>query len=361
MTPSYSDEYTTTYPDGFRAGRPVTKKYQEKRVMHPFVQASVTPQRYLSRIDTFRSDVAGQPAPGQEAPIWANQIYTDEKNACLIKAYDKLKGSISRAELGVGIAEASESISLVNGRCVQLARAAVALRKGRLSDVKRILREGVPTPRKGFPPDTKVKKLLAAGRPMASIWLEYWMGWAPLIGDIYASLEVATGPMPPVLIRGSSGYQKTYKGSSGLPRELRSWDMDAFIRVGLQADVEITNPNLALLNQFGLANPVSIALAVVPFSFMLEWFVNLNQVVSSYTDFLGFGLSNQQTTVKYGAEGKASYIIYGTPYYSGVAKHVTFTRTLDITTPKLGFRRVNGLSTTRGATALSLLVSILKH
>lgn len=361
MTPTYSDVYFTSYPDGFRAGQPVTKRYQEKRVMHPFVQELVTPQKYHSRTDTFHSDIPSQPVPGQEAPIWVNQIITDEQNACLIKAYDKLKGSISRAELGVGIAEASESIGLVTKRCIQLARAAVALRKGYLRDVRRILLEGVPLPRKGFPPDTRVKKMLAAGRPVGSIWLEYWMGWAPLIGDIYASLEVATGPMPPVLIRGTSGFQKPYKGSSGSPQELRTWEMDAFIRVGLQADVVITNPNLALLNQFGLANPVSVFIAVVPFSFMLEWFVNLNQVVSSYTDFLGFGLSNQQTTIKCGAEGKASFVLYGTPYYAGTAKHVRFTRTLDITTPKLGFRRVNGLSTTRGATALSLLVSILKH
>lgn len=374
MTPSYSDRYKTTYPHGFRAGQPITKRYQECRIMHPFQQALVTPQRYLSRTDTFRSNLATQPAPETEAPIWANRIMTDEGNACLIKAYDKLRSSISRAELGVGIAEAREAIGMVNHRCVQLAQAAVALRKGQFRKLEAIFRKAPTRSPKSprlkalagnwrvdegvrFPSQKKIAAKWSVEKSISSIWLEFWMGWAPLVGDIFNCLEVATGEMPPFLVRGTSGYQTTYQGREG-QGWIRTWDMDAFVRVGLRADVYIVNPNLALLNQFGLANPASIALAIIPFSFVLEWFVNLQQVLNTWTDFLGFELRNQQTTWKYGARGTASLVGYGNPYYDGEASRVVFTREMVLATPKLGFRRVSGLSVTRGATAMALLVSI---
>lgn len=66
--------------------------------------------------------------------------------------------------------------------------------------------------------------------------------------------------------------------------------------IKLQADLVITNPNLAMISQFGLANPLAIAWELVPFSFVLDWFVNVGDYLSSLTDFVGVELKNASTT-----------------------------------------------------------------
>lgn len=354
--PSYTPYSLTDYPDGFKLGYPVTNRYRSGHKLKPMVAAYKRPQPYFMRVYSYTWQEGVSCAPGVEAPIWANQIKTDEGNQCLIKAWDKLRSkALARAETGVGLVEIQKSIEMVNYRCVQLARAAMALKRGQFRKFTAIL--GTPP----HPADKHRKKVFE--KEISGLWLEYWMGWAPTVGDIFAALEVCTSTPPIETVKASSGFAKTYKGQTQAGDEIRKWDMEATIRVGLKVDLEMVNPNLALLNQLGLANPATVFYQTLPFSFMLEWFVNLGQLLNMYSDFLGFNLKDPETTWKYGATGLSTYThrVWGnqSPIHRiGVDKAQTFSRALTLEKPSLGFRRVNGLSVTRGATAIALLISI---
>lgn len=136
-----------------------------------------------------------------------------------------------------------------------------------------------------------------AGRNSAGLYLEYVFGWVPLINDIRAACStvvqmadtrdwvsgVAKSEINSVV--GSwNQYVDEYKRESGS------------IRVTRATAVEIQNPNRWLLERAGLLNPVTVLWDLVPWSFVVNMFVNTGTLVQSITDFAGLSFSNGSTT-----------------------------------------------------------------
>lgn len=135
--------------------------------------------------------------------------------------------------------------------------------------------------------------------------------------------------------------------------------MSATARVRYQATLRITNPNLFLMNQLGLINPAVVFFELVPFSFIFNWFHNLSDVLSQWSDWLGLELIDPFTgskTVVNGTEWRKPQWTMDRGYFE--VKQVTFNRSLGFTLPSLGWRKVDRLSVTRGATAISLLLAL---
>jgi len=62
------------------------------------------------------------------------------------------------------------------------------------------------------------------------------------------------------------------------------------------ADAYVDNPNLWLANRLGLINPATVIWDLIPWSFVVNMFVNVNQMVSSVTDEVGLNISNRSVT-----------------------------------------------------------------
>jgi hypothetical protein len=60
--------------------------------------------------------------------------------------------------------------------------------------------------------------------------------------------------------------------------------------------VRITNPNLFLANRLGLLNLPGVAWDLIPWSFVVNMFTNMGQMVNSLTDFVGVEVSNGSST-----------------------------------------------------------------
>lgn len=346
MTPAYESYTETTYPSNN------SRKYVDGWRRVKGSGHGVKPTDYLIIRDDYEKEEGNPLTPGGVAQIYRNDIWSNEGNTTRIKAYDKLRSQLNRAELGTGIAEAGATIQGINSRCVQLVRGFAALKRGDVKKFSNTFRKPTPPKLRKLPP-WKVR------RDASGIWLEYWLMWAPTVGDVYNALEVATGDSPAYTIRGSSSYSKHYADEGG---DI-SWlgyanTFDAMIRVGYKANVTISNPNIALLNQFGLVNPMKVFYDLMFLSFVVEWFVNLGQVLSAFTDFAGFDVE-AESNLLVKAKGQCHSVTNGNVDYKGVDSSVMFTRALGLVTPELGVRRVRGLSTTRGATAIALLVSML--
>lgn len=276
------------------------------------------------------------------------------ENQSKIKAYAKFVELVrEKAELGLAIAERKEALSLIQKRARTLGESMLYLLTGQFRRFLKSL---------NLSPHPKHRRLMR-NRPKqaASLWLEYWMGWAPMVADVYAAVDVLQSGYPDDLtVKASALSTAPYNGSAGVNHpsyDYWFWYFTAKVKVRYQGTVSVTNPNLYRANQLGLINPVALAWQLIPFSFIVDWFVNVGQVLNSWSDFLGLEIKDTMTSV--------TKRLYGDEYYRKWGAQTTwsasagsFSRVLTLDKPKLGWRQYRGLSATRAATAISLLVSI---
>jgi len=277
------------------------------------------------------------------------------ENQSKIKAYAKFVDKVrEKAELGLAIAERKEALDLIKKRAWDLGEAMTFLLTGQF---RRFLKYFKLSPHPEH-------RRLHRNRPQqaASLWLEYWMGWAPMVADVYAAVGVLQSGYPDdMTVRVSATSTAPFNGSVGVENDPGSdywfWYFTAKVKVHYQGTVSVTNPNLFRANQLGLVNPVALLWQLVPFSFLVDWIVNVGQFLNSWSDFLGLELTDTMTSVTKTLYGDEYYRKYGAQT-SWSASAGSFNRTLSLDRPGLGWRQYRGLSATRGATAISLLLSI---
>lgn len=124
----------------------------------------------------------------------------------------------------------------------------------------------------------------------------------------------------------------------------------------------VTNPNSFLANQLGLLNPASVLWEITPWSFVFDYFVNVSDFLSSFTDTVGIRLENASRTCM--ITRNATSITYNTtsnnyalPGFGG--KVVDVVRTPGITGPTLSLRPPWRMSVSRAATSVALLLQQL--
>lgn len=136
----------------------------------------------------------------------------------------------------------------------------------------------------------------------ANLFLEGTFGWLPLVTDIYQAIRVMTDDVPGGWISGVATEQKKinvhsrYYPPNG---SLLSFEGTLKFRVKQTCMVRVTNPNVWLANKLGVINPALVAWDLVPWSFVINWFANISQVLGSITDFAGVTISNASTTRKW--------------------------------------------------------------
>lgn len=205
-------------------------------------------------------------------------------------AFNRLRDKIrsgNSADLGTAAAESREALKMIISRLSSLLQAVRALRRGRIGDFHQALL---------LPDDQDIP--LRAKKPLkrkqyASVFLEYQFGWKPMINDIGSAIDVLQGPIPQARFRGASRHNPglvdtTYAGKPAFC----NYD----IGVALQCDVVVSNPNLWLANQLGFVNPAAIAWELIPFSFLVDWFVPVGSFLDAYSAFWGLSITNCHIT-----------------------------------------------------------------
>ncbi len=130
--------------------------------------------------------------------------------------------------------------------------------------------------------------------------MEGEFGWLPLLGDIHAIASTICGDnaIPRQWVKSSSRFTRMETVvTDGNPKITSTFSGTG--RLTISAGVDISNPNLWLLNRMGLINPATVAWDLVPWSFVVNMFVNVNQVLSSFSDTVGLSLNNCSTTRSY--------------------------------------------------------------
>lgn len=202
-----------------------------------------------------------------------------------------------------------------------------------------------------LPSGREVQKTLASG------WLMWSYGVKPLASDIYNGLDALQRPWHEnrrirAFRREAFNFASTayewgyakYRTKSGT------------VRIGVGAIVSVENPWTFLANQMGLTNPVQWALEAIPFSFVVDWFSNLSQVVMSFTDFVGLKISSPWTCKLY--ECKETQTSQNPYDFTWSKSKAIFQRILEIAPPKLVFA-YERFEVARALNAISLLIGFL--
>jgi hypothetical protein len=232
------------------------------------------------------------------------------------KAYEKLKGKIAdEAQLGVAALEWKKSLGMITARLGQLYDLSRSLKQLRFADAYSYLtldpfaglKKHEKRERRNRIQDLTLARdaRVLADRGMrvrdflrdsGGAQLEKSFGWVPMMGDIYKAARILDRPIRPKTVRGRADAGHSYKSVSysfGYPIRTSG---EGTAKVQLIADVRVTNPNLAMTNHLGLVNPLSVAWELVPWSFAVDWFANVGQMLATFSDFVGLDLSQPATT-----------------------------------------------------------------
>jgi len=134
---------------------------------------------------------------------------------------------------------------------------------------------------------------------VANHWLEYVYGWKPLLSDLYAGAEYLASRMhdPPktsglVEASASKNVQVSIpiiRNGSGAIRVARL----STHKVGVKAAMLYTLQSEArsVLAQTGISNPLLLAWELLPYSFVVDWFLPVGNYLESLTTFDGFDMT----------------------------------------------------------------------
>lgn len=159
-----------------------------------------------------------------------------------------------------------------------------------------------------------LKKDLKQPKTLPELWLLLQFAIKPLIGTIDDAIHLLSAPIPFSWVEGASG--------GDLPPQ--KWVDTDYMKVDIESELYIVkvgcrvtavNPNLALANIMGLTTPITNFLNVVPWGWAVNYFVNLNAVVSNIeVSFPGVSIDKSYTTIFSKAKITGRKTPVGAPY-----------------------------------------------
>lgn len=187
------------------------------------------------------------------------------------------------ANYGESLSELTETGNMIHKRAVQIASIANALRNRNFGRLESIIKQDLPS---------RVKRL-PKGKELANGWLELEFGWKPLVQDVYAAVEAYRNGMASrgqlVTALGSkTGYYKPSPTGLSLMNRYSNLEANELTpRVKSKAYGVVSNPAVLTLNELGLANPALLAWQLLPFSFIVDWFLPISQILGTLTNRAG--------------------------------------------------------------------------
>ena len=280
-------------------------------------------------------------------------------NTAIQKARERFVNRVrDRAAWAVNIAEREQAISMIAQRGIQLFQFCQALRKGNFKKAAGLLGT------------RELQTVRKASKSFSKNFLEWHFGWSPLLDDIYTSCDILSKPFRPHKATGSATESLEFPTGGSSPnqwKDVGKVNIRASARVS--AYIRVTNPNLNLLAQMGLTNPAVVLWELVPFSFVVDWFVNVSDFLGQFDEFIGLALDEPYHSAKIDANSSLTGYTWswipGTDnpaqYYWKAHGTITsnlaeFLRLRGLPSIELAINHGKILSISRAVTAISLLI-----
>lgn len=196
--------------------------------------------------------------------------------ALLGKLREKVAGSSFQA--GVFLAEGKQACAMIGDAAVRIATAYSAARKGNFSKASRILTQG----RTGVGKDgvnrivnMRSDDRLTRRKTAANNWLELQYGWLPLLQDAYEGAQFLAQHLEAPLVH---KFRVRY-GRPCFPKVGTTVLGTKEGRISGQIIAKLTEKQAVLMND--LKDPASIAWELMPYSFVVDWFVPIGSYLAS--------------------------------------------------------------------------------
>ena len=185
-----------------------------------------------------------------------------------------LKLSDGKATLGVDLAEALTTANMLASDASTLARALLAFKRGNFKSIPALF--GIN------------RRDLLSGKFAADKWLQFQYGYKPLYGQIGQYADLLSGQLKkPLLLFGKSVQSATASQEFLRNRDRTLSRGNYSARWKTEYCAKVSNPYLRSFNEVGLLNPLSVAWELVPYSFVVDWFVPIGNVLEGISATAG--------------------------------------------------------------------------
>jgi len=258
--------------------------YSKEVVLYPFGEERYN-NNVTHRLNAIYSGVLGYTTEDVKyAPLLSSQLVANvqaKSTAQLLKRMKDAKGNMA-----VATAEMNKTMNLVTSSATKIGKALFNIRKGNFREAAQDLgvtasRGAIRRARQGIGSTGS-----ARDKAIAKSWLELQYGWKPLLQSVYdAAQQVADAEAP--ILRGiatgwAEGFDKaevkrvfTQSGEPTTSFERRDCRYEYTQKCVYT--VENSVAHRAAIN--GLSNPLSVAWELVPYSFVVDWFLPIGDYI----------------------------------------------------------------------------------
>lgn len=219
-----------------------------------------------------------------------------DENLVISRLQGKITGN-NTANLAEDLATSMMTLKLLTNSVSRLSAASQLLLNGNLKAYAQLIGQANSKSflrKEGF----ARRNAVAGTNLLAELWLEYRYGWLPLLNSISSSMGAFSQYMArnPRIVSVSASAKETtrstvdifFNPSSPLPpAKVGSEQRVTTTKLRMGLHYHASSPMVALFSQLGLTNPVALGWELVPFSFVVDWFLTIGQAFNALSAFDG--------------------------------------------------------------------------
>lgn len=310
-TQQRSDYSYTVYPESYSAYA-LWKSWYGSRTVNFYLykgkkRKKTLPYHYYERTtkigggSTFTTEVKTQTPwgfdvsyvsePGWKySSFWPEQVdngaIADSELDAYNKAVMRLSDKVAKMKINVGqaFAERKQTVDLIEKTIHRIYFAAYYLKKGRPDASFEVL--GLKRPSPAF---VQAVKDTPKSKRLANYWLELQFGWSPLLEDVYGAAELLASRAMGEHYTEAMNATANALSFSDVKQNGALWgSLDAKCHCRLTAKYHLDDPARQALAQTGISNPALLAWELLPYSFVYDWFMPVNQYLKTLYAFDGF-------------------------------------------------------------------------
>lgn len=202
------------------------------------------------------------------------------------------------ANIAQDFAQIGQTTKLVASTATKIARSVLALKQLKFTQAANHLFAGRKPLYRGKGP--------SAGASLASNWLELQYGWKPLLQDIHGAFNALS-----TLNEDESFVHRVVASATDFAESVENLGLGATLPSSAGSHMRLTrvrsttrftiryrieSPLKAFLAQTGFTNPINLAWEILPFSFVVDWFLPIGPYLETLSSWDGLTFSDGSQT-----------------------------------------------------------------
>lgn len=204
---------------------------------------------------------------------YSEEVVENAYSEAKVKALNKLAGA--KAEVGVELAQLRMTMDMLGGAAKSAADFLLALKRGNAGYFRNLF-GGSPS------------------KTAADLWLQYQYGWKPLAQSVHDISEVLFKKIEEKPLKATGTGTVSREGAFDYGNTRQKWKYTAEVKCFLEARIQ--DAEAFSRERMGLANPLTIAWELVPWSFAVDWFVPIGDVLAATSATSGLTFSRGALT-----------------------------------------------------------------